>query len=114
MLQIGDPISHPPSVDTYPTTRDHPPFQLPISKPLIDLYQLGNDGTRITQQKALLTIQQLLASDQITTTQIDRAVQLVVGVIDSYHFLAQKIWPMAQPPENDTTTKLHPHHIIRH
>jgi hypothetical protein len=35
--QIGDLTPVPPMVDTYPTTRDHPPFILPIPKPLIDL-----------------------------------------------------------------------------
>jgi hypothetical protein len=76
-------------VDTYPTTRDHPPFHHLIPKPLIDLYQLGNDDTRLAQQEALLTIQQLFDSDQVTTTQIDRAAKLVVDVIDGYHLLAQ-------------------------
>jgi len=111
--QIGDTISHPPCIETYSTTRDHPPFHLPIPKPLIDLYQLGNDDTRTTQQEALLTIQQLLDSDQVTTNQIDRAAKLVIDVIDGYHLLAQKIWPMAKPPTNDTTTKLHPPPITK-
>ncbi len=44
--QIGNPISAPPIMDTCPTTRDHPPFILTIPKPLIDLYQLGNETTR--------------------------------------------------------------------
>ena len=92
----------------YPTTRDHLPFHLPIPKPLIDLYQLGNEDTRLTQQGALLTTQQLLDSGQVTTDQIDRAAKLVVDTIDGYHLLAQKIWPVAQPPTNDTTTNLHP------
>ena len=58
ILQIGDPISNTSSVDTYSATPDHPPFNLPIPKLLIDLYQLGNDNARIAQEEALLTIQQ--------------------------------------------------------
>jgi hypothetical protein len=61
--QIGDPTPHILKVDTYPTTRDLPPFNLPIPKPLIDLYQLRNDTTPIAQQEALLTIRELLNSD---------------------------------------------------
>jgi len=87
--QIGDP-NPPPSVDTYTAKRDHPPFHLPIPKPLIDLYQLGSEDTRITQQEALLTPQQFLYSDQVTTAQIDRAAKLVVDTIYGYHLLAQK------------------------
>ncbi len=54
--QIGERAPDPPMTDTYPTTRDHPPFILPIPKPLIDLYQLGNDTTRTAQEETLLTI----------------------------------------------------------
>jgi hypothetical protein len=32
---------------------------------------------------------------------------MVVETIDSYHRLAQTIWPMTQPPPKDTNTKLH-------
>ena len=53
LAQVGDPILHTHMVDTYTTTRDHPLFTLPIPKPLIDLYQLGNDAIRIAQQDAL-------------------------------------------------------------
>jgi hypothetical protein len=95
-------------VDTYPTTRDHPPFIIPIPKPLIDLYQLGNETARTAQEETLLTIQQLTASEQVTTDQIDIAANMAVETIDSYHRLAQTIWPMAQPPPRDTNTKLHP------
>jgi hypothetical protein len=94
-------------VDTYPTTRDHPPFILPIPKPLIDLYHLGNETTRTAQEETLLTIQQLTTSEKVTTDQIDIAAKIVVETINSYHRLAQKIWPMAQPPPRDTNTKLH-------
>ncbi len=80
--QIEDPISHLPSLDTYPTMRDHPPANLPIPKPLIYLYQLGNDNTRIAQQEALFTIQQFLDSNQVTTNQLDRAAKLAVEAID--------------------------------
>ena len=69
--QIGDPTSHTSTVDTHPTTRDPPPFNLPIPKPLIDLYQLGNDTIRIAQQEVLLTIEKLLDSAKVTTDQID-------------------------------------------
>jgi len=90
--------------DTYPTTRDLPPFILPIPKPLIDLYQLGNNTTRTAQEETLLTIQQLTDSEQVTTDQIDIAANMVVETINSFHRLAQTIWPMAQPPPRDTNT----------
>ena len=106
--QIGDLAPYPSTADTYPTTRDHPPFILPTPKPLIDLYQLGNDTTRTAQEETLLTIQQLTAAEHITTDQIDIAAKMVVATIDSYHRLAQTIWPMAQPPQHNTSTKLHP------
>jgi hypothetical protein len=89
--QIGDPNFHLPSVDPYPTTRDHPPSILPIPKSLIYLYKFGNDNTRTSQQENLLSAQQLLDSDQVTTDQIDKAAKLVVKAIDEYHLLAQTI-----------------------
>jgi len=85
--------------DTYPTTRDHPaPFILPILKPLIDLYQIGNETTRTAQAETLFTIQQLTFSEQVTTDQINIAAKKIVETIDSYHRLAQTVWTMAQPP----------------
>jgi hypothetical protein len=88
--QIGYPNPHTSSTPTFPTTRDHPPFILPIPKPLIDLYQLGDGNTRTTQQEALLTLQQLIDSNQIATDQIDKAAKLIIDTIDGYHLLAQK------------------------
>jgi hypothetical protein len=35
-----------------PTTRNHPPFTLPIPKPLIDLYQLGDHDTKSALEEA--------------------------------------------------------------
>jgi hypothetical protein len=84
-----------------------PPFNLPIPKPLIDLFQLGIDNTRIAQKEALLTIQQLLDSYHVTTDQIDIAAKLILEAIDGYHLLSQTIWQMAQPPTRDTSIKLH-------
>jgi hypothetical protein len=69
--QIGDLTPIPLMVEAYPTMRDHPPFILPIPKPLIDLYQLGNETTRTALEETLLTIQHLIDSKQITTDQID-------------------------------------------
>ena len=68
-----------------------------------------NDNTRITQEEALLTIHQLLNSDQVTTDQIDKAAKLVIDDIYGYHLLAQTIWPMAQSSTTETNTNLHPH-----
>jgi hypothetical protein len=106
--RIGDLALAPPVVDIFPTTRDHPSFTLPIPKPLIDLYQLGNESTRTAQEETLLTIQELTDSEQVTTDHIDIAAKIVVETIDSYHRLAQMIWPMTQPPPKDNNTKLHP------
>jgi hypothetical protein len=105
--QIGDANFHPLLVDPYPTRRDHPPFVLSIPKPLTDLYQLGNGDTRTSQQEAIFSIQQLLGPEQVTTDQINKAPKLVVKAIDGYHLLAQTIWPIAQPPISETSTKLH-------
>ena len=80
--QIGDLTPSPPLGDTYPTTQDHPSFILPIPKPLIDLYQLGNETTRTAPEETLLTIQQLTDSEQVTTDQIDVAAKMVVETID--------------------------------
>jgi hypothetical protein len=85
---IGDPSPHPPSITTFPTTRDHPSFILPIPKPLIDLYQLRDDNTRTTQEETLLTIHQLLDSDHVFTDRIDKAAKLVVDAIDRCHLLS--------------------------
>ena len=104
--QIGDLAPAPLTMDTYPTTRDYPSFILPIPKPLIDLYQLGNETTRTAHKETLLTIQQLTASKRVTTDQIDIAAKIVVETIDTYHLIAQQIW--IQPPSQATTTKLHP------
>jgi hypothetical protein len=72
----------PPTTDTYSTTRDHSPFILPIPKPLIDLYQLGNEATRTAQEETLITIQKLTESELVTTDQIDIAAKMVVETID--------------------------------
>ncbi len=56
-----------PTIDAYPTTRNHPSFILTMPKPLIDLYHLGNDTTRIAQEETLLIIQQLTEAEQVTT-----------------------------------------------
>jgi hypothetical protein len=87
--QIGDLVPALPIMDTYPATRDHPPFILPIPKPLIDLYHLGNETTRTTHKETLFTIQQLTASEEVTTDQIDIAAKMVVETMDTYHLLAQ-------------------------
>ena len=88
--QIEDPSPINSSTSTFPTTRDHPPFLLSIPKPLIDLYQLGDDNTRTFQQEALLALQQLHYSTQVTTDHIDKAAKLIVDAINNYHLLAKK------------------------
>ena len=51
--QTGEnPTQTPHTTTPIPTTRTHPPFLLPIPKPLIDLYQLGNAGTSKAHQDA--------------------------------------------------------------
>jgi hypothetical protein len=45
--QVGNPTAQTKHNTTnITTTRNHPPFTLPIPKPLIDLYQLGDDATK--------------------------------------------------------------------
>jgi hypothetical protein len=106
--QIGDLPTDTSPTTTYPTTRDHPPFILPIPKPLIELYQLGNNTTQTAYEETLLTIQHLTNEEHITTDQIDIAAKMVVETVTTYHNLAKTIWPIAQPPHMDTSTKLHP------
>ena len=50
-------IPSPPTSPNIPTTRDHPPFLLPIPKPLIELYQLGNITTQQAHTVASNTLQ---------------------------------------------------------
>jgi hypothetical protein len=107
--QIGDLSPHTSSTLTFPTTRDHAPFILPIPKPLIDLYQLRDDTTRTIQQEALLALQQLHDTNQVTTDHIDKAAKHVVDVIENYYLLVKQKWPMAQPSTTETNTKRHPY-----
>ena len=100
MPQIRDPSLH---TTTFPTTRDHPPFILPIPKRLIDLYQLREHNTRTTQQETLLTLHQLFNSDQVTTDKIDKAAKLVVDTIDGYNLLAKKYGLILNHPQPKLT-----------
>jgi hypothetical protein len=107
MPQIGELGPHTlPHTANIPTTRNHPPFLLPISKPLIDLYQLGNEDTKHAQTEAATNLRKLLDVKDITTSHIDKVAQLVIDAIDKFHLLAQNIWPMAQQPNGVESTKL--------
>ena len=77
-----------------PTTRNHPPFTLPIPKPLIDLYQLGDNATKLVLEKAQITLDFLSTFTNTTTNDIDNAATLVIHTLTQYHNLAQSIWPM--------------------
>ena len=101
--QIGDLSPHITSTPTFPTTRDHPPFILPI--PTTTRRSIST--TRKSQQEAIMTLQQLHNSNQVTTDHIDKVAHLVVDAINDYHLLAQKIWPMVQSSTTETNTKLH-------
>ena len=64
--QQGEPNPQTSPATQIPTTRDHPPFILPIPKPPIDLYQLGNDNTRSSIPKTLDTVHHLYTISQVT------------------------------------------------
>jgi hypothetical protein len=89
------------------TTRSHPPFQLPIPRNLIDLYQLGNPATSNNTQHTSQTLNNLLMTQSPTTDQIDYAAVQVMTIIHEYHNIATHIWPM-QTPRPDTTTITQP------
>ncbi len=68
ILQIGDLHPQAPSpISTFPMTRDHPPFILPIIKLFIDLYQLRDDVIRTTHHAVSLVLQQLHNTKHNTT-----------------------------------------------
>ena len=73
-----------------PTTRNDPPFLLPIPKPLINLYQLGNEDTRHAHTEASTNLQHLLDVKDATTSHIDKAAKAAIDAIDKFHLLAQK------------------------
>jgi hypothetical protein len=73
------------------TTRSHPPFQLPISRNLIDLYQLGNTSTSSNTQHTSQTLNTLLMAHKATTDQIDYAAAQVMTIIHKYHDIATHI-----------------------
>jgi hypothetical protein len=56
-----------------PTTRKHLPLFLPISKPRIDLYQLGNAATQEAHRNASNYITKITTSTKTTPTHIDKA-----------------------------------------
>jgi len=90
-----------------PSTRDHPPFILPISKPLIDLYQLGDATTRPALDEATGLLSSLNASQETTTKDIDKATNFVIATLQPYHNLAQTIWPIAQTQEHTQPHKFY-------
>jgi hypothetical protein len=96
--QIGDTPSHQTaSTPHIPTTCNHPPFLLPIPKPLDDLYQLGNATTQEAHRFASEYIAEITTSATTTPAHIDKAAKKVVTMLNAYHELAQTLWPMAQP-----------------
>ena len=87
---MGDLGTPPNQTQTkIPTTRNHPPFILPIPKPLIELYQLGNDTTNAALTEAKHYLDTLSESTHITLVDIDEAARLVINTIQNYHTLAQ-------------------------
>jgi hypothetical protein len=107
--KIGDDASPPPNLSPpIPTTRDHPPFILPIPKHLIDLYQLGNANTQTTLEKASNYIHDLITSNDITPTHIDKTTKYVINMIDIYRTHAHTIWPMTEQTPSTEPKKLRP------
>ena len=106
--QTGDkPAQTSTTTTTIPTTRTHPPFLLPIPKNLIDLYQLGDTTTNQAQTHAFAYLADLANSSKITHSEIDKAADHIITMLNTYHTLAQQIWPMAQPGLHHETEKMH-------
>jgi hypothetical protein len=106
---IGDnPTHHSPTTTQIPTTITHPPFILPIPKPLIELYQLGDTSTNKAQLAATTYLAQLTNTPTITTNKIDKAADHIITMLNTYHELAQKTWPMAQAISHPEQEKIHP------
>jgi hypothetical protein len=104
---IGDTPSHQTaSTPSIPTTRNHLSFLLPISKPLIDLYQLGNATTQEARRSASNYITEITTSIKTPPTHIDKAAKRVITMLNAYHELAQTIWPMAQPYTQTESSKM--------
>jgi hypothetical protein len=106
--QIGNtPTQNVPTKTPIPTTRSHPPFILPIPKPLIDLYQLGDDTTNKAQLTAATYLATLTDTTTTTTNKIDKAADHIITMLNTYHELAQKTWPMAQTTPPSEAEKIH-------
>ena len=90
-----------------PTTRDHPPFILPIPKPLLYLYELGDATTRPAKDEAMGLLSSLNASQETTTKDIDKAAKLAIATLQHYNNLAQTIWPIAQTQEHTQPHKFY-------
>jgi hypothetical protein len=80
---------------------------MPIPKPLIDLYQLGDTNTALSLDKAQTLLTCTHKSTAASTKDIDNAAKLVINSLTHFHQLAQSIWPMAQTPATPHQTKLH-------
>jgi hypothetical protein len=64
---------------------------LPIPKPLINLYQLGDATTRPALEEAKRLLSDLHASHGATTKDIDKAAKLIITTLNHYHNLAHII-----------------------
>jgi len=108
--QIGDDtLSLTTTTLPIPTTRDHHPFILPIPRPLIDLYRLGDANTQPTLEKASDDLHELTSSNDTTTTHIVKAAKYVITVLlTTYNKHAQTIWSMTQQTPPMEAKKLRP------
>jgi hypothetical protein len=80
--QVGNPIAQTKHNTTdIPTTRNHPPFTLPIPKPLIDLYHLRDDVTKRALEEAQNLLASLHISTETTTTDIDNSAKIVIHTL---------------------------------
>jgi hypothetical protein len=105
---IGEHPTQPTTINKQiPTTRSHPPVLLPIPKPLIDLYQLGNADTTTNHISASNYLTKLTHSTHMKTTKIDKVADHIINMINAYHELAQQIWPMAALDTPSAPDKLH-------
>ena len=100
--RTDDPINTQPSA----TTRTSPPFQLPVDKTNIQLYQLGNQELRTQTASIRREIDSLTAMTEdrkLDISTIDSLAEDIMGLISEYYTLATQIWPTHQTSHYTTT-----------
>ena len=86
-----------PTPLTAHTTRNHPPFVLPIPPNLIEQYTTGTPLTHTATTTTYNILQQLQNKTYTTTSDIDTLADALIHTLQTFHEEAIKIWPMKEP-----------------